>query len=98
LALGYSITGRLNPVLRILIGYAAVVIMAGIAVTVSRGAWLGATLSLLVFFTALLLHRTHRIPALVCVALLITGGAYFLPKSFFLKYRSRVVQNGRVDD
>jgi O-antigen ligase len=98
LALAYSITGRVSAVARILIGYAALVIMVGIAVTVSRGAWIASGLSLVFFFGVLLFHRTHRIPALLCLLLLIAGGVYFAPKSHFLRVRSRVVQDGRVDD
>ncbi len=98
LALAYAITGRLSPLARILIGYAALVIMAAIAVTISRGAWIASGLSLMLFFSFLLFHRTHRIPALLCLALLLGGGFYFLPKSYFLRARSRIVQNGTVDD
>lgn len=98
LALAYSITGRVSPLARILIGYAALVTMAGIAVTVSRGAWIASGLSLFCFFGTLLFHRTHRIPAILCLALLFAGGLYLAPKSHFLKARSRIVQDGRVDD
>jgi len=98
LALAYSITGRVSALARILIGYAALVIMGGIAVTVSRGAWIATGLSLLFFFGVLLFHRTHRIPAMLCMALLIGGGFYLAPKSYFMRARSRLVQDGRVDD
>jgi len=98
LALVYAIAGRIKPVTRILVGYAALVIMTGIAVTVSRGAWIAATLSLLVLFTVLLFHRTHRIPAALSLVILLGAGVYFLPKSYFIKARSRLVQNGRLDD
>src|SRR5204862_569355 len=98
LALAYAITGRITPLMRVLIGYAALVMLAGIAVTGSRGTWIATALALMAFFVVLLFHRTHRVPALICLVVLIGGGIYFLPRSYVLRFRSRVVQNGRVDD
>src|SRR5207244_9823702 len=92
LGLAYAIAGRVSALTRILVGYAALVIMAGIAVTGSRGSWLASSAALRVLFLALLFHRTHRIPAFLCLAALVGGGMYFLPTSEFLRFRSRIVQ------
>ena len=37
LGLAYTLTSRLKPVVKVFLGYASLVILAGIAVTVSRG-------------------------------------------------------------
>jgi len=50
LGLAYSLTGRLNHVTRVFLGYATFVILAGIGVTVSRGGWVATATSLVVFF------------------------------------------------
>ena len=39
LAVAYMLAGRIGPVTRILLGYSALVILAGIVVTFSRGGW-----------------------------------------------------------
>ena len=49
LALIYTLAGRFNHVTKVFLGYAALVILAGIAVTVSRGSWISTSLSLLIF-------------------------------------------------
>ena len=39
LAIAYTLAGRMKPLMRILLGYSALVMLAGIAVTFSRGGW-----------------------------------------------------------
>ena len=39
LAVAYLLAGRISPLMRILLGYSALVILAGIVVTFSRGGW-----------------------------------------------------------
>ena len=102
LAVAYVLAGRMKPVMRILLGYAALVMMAGLAVTFSRGGWAAAAVGLLALLGVLIGHRQHRIPALLLLVLIIGGGAYFtktyLEKS--LTYISRmegVVGTGQVD-
>jgi hypothetical protein len=40
LAIAYTLTGRFSPLQRILLAYASLVILAGIAASVSRGTWI----------------------------------------------------------
>jgi O-antigen ligase len=100
LGLAYTLTGRLKPVTRILLGYAALVMLAGIAVTVSRGGWISTGLVLLLFFTVLLFHRNYRVPALVALVVLVTAGAFLLPRSemFQRRLKQLVTEQGTVDD
>jgi O-antigen ligase len=100
LGLSYALLGRLKPVTRILAGYASLVIIAGIAVTVSRGAWVSSVLALLVFFGVLLSLRQFRLPALIMLVLFVGAGIFLFPKSIFLQLRVKRVltQQRTVND
>lgn len=76
-ALAYTITGRYKPLTKVFLGYAAVAILAGIGVTISRGAYIAAGVSLIVFFVVLLWNPDFRIPALAALILLLAGGTFF---------------------
>lgn len=81
LGLAFFLTGRVAPVLRIVLGYAVLIILAGIVVTVSRGAWVGTGVALLFFFAALIRSRNYRIPALAALVVLVAAGVYFYSKA-----------------
>ncbi|MCU0783640.1 MAG: O-antigen ligase family protein [Verrucomicrobia bacterium] len=87
LALAYTLAGRGKPLTKILLGYAALVMLAGIGVTVSRGSWVAAGFALLVFFGILALHRNYRLPSLVMMLFLVGAGLVFLPKTAFFTNR-----------
>ncbi len=80
LAIAYLLAGRIPPLMRILLGYSALVIMAGIAVTFSRGGWAASALGLLVALGILIGHRQHRLPAFLMLVVLIGGGVIFTDK------------------
>jgi O-antigen ligase len=80
LALAYLLAGRVKPVTRILLGYSALVILAGIAVTFSRGGWMACAAALVVLFGVLICNRHHRIPAGLLLVVLLAGGAVFFTK------------------
>jgi O-antigen ligase len=92
LGLAYTLASRLNPVMRIILGYASLVIVAGIAVTISRGTWIATGVALLAFFTALATQRGHRLIALIALLLMVGGGVYFLGRSPI--FQKRVQQIG----
>ena len=100
LGLAYSLTGRLKPVTRILLGYASLVALAGIAATVSRGTWISTALTLLLLFLVLMFQRYYRLPALALLVVLAAATAYFFPKSYFFEKRLNqlVSQQGVIDD
>jgi len=102
LATAYVLAGRMKPVTRILLGYAALVMVAGLVVTFSRGGWAAAAVGLLALLAVLIGLRQHRIPALLLLIALIGGGACFtkiyLAKT--LTYIARVegtVKGGQVE-
>ena len=80
LAVAYLLAGRMNVVLRILLGYAALIMAAGLAVTLSRGGWVAAAAGLLALLLALAGHRNHRWRALLLLLVLLGGGAIFVTK------------------
>ncbi len=87
MGLAYTLAGRLKPVTRILMGYAALAIMGGILVTLSRGGWAATGLALLLLFGALLFHRNYRLPAALALMLLLGAGAFLLPRSYYFQRR-----------
>lgn len=100
LALTYTISGRLKPVTKILIGYAALVMVAGMVATVSRGTWLATGLALLFLFAAMLFRPRYRLPALLLLVVLSLGSVLFVPRSVFFQRRLHQIVNdkGRPDD
>ncbi len=100
LGLAYTLSGRVKPVTRILVGYASFSVLAGIAATVSRGAWVAVAISLGCFFVVLLLQRQHRLPAIALLLVLAAGATLVLPRSFFIQQRIRriVTNDGQLDD
>lgn len=101
LGLALTLCSRLGHVTKILVGYASLVILAGIAVTLSRGSWIATVLALLLFFFILSFHRVHRLAGLLALVLIVAGAAYLVPKSQFFHQRARQLvntQTGQVDD
>src|SRR5476651_587204 len=92
LAVAYIVAGRMKPVTRILVGYAALIIAAGMAVTFSRGGWAAGAGGLLALLVILIFHRNHRVPALLLLVILIGGGSFFVKNylSKSLTYMKRV--------
>ena len=70
LALAYTVMGRLSAIVRVLLAYSAVVMLAGIAVSVSRGGIVTAAIAMIVFCGVLLAQREFWKPALVLLCFL----------------------------
>ena len=99
LGLAYCIAGRLKPLSKIFLGYATLVMLAGIAATVSRGSWLATTLSLLLLFSILLFHQSYRLPALIFLVLMVVSGILFMPRNYSFQARYKnLFTEGRIDD
>lgn len=97
LALAYTITSRLKALPKIFTGYAAVVILAGIVVAVSRGSWIATVLALLVFFAILMFHHTHRMPAVALLALFVSGVLFFAPHDVLFMSRVKNLKEASGD-
>lgn len=87
LALAYTLAGRGKILTKILLGYAALLILAGIGATVSRAGWAACGLSLVLLFGVLAMQRGRRLPALVLLCVLVAGGIFFVVKADPLKKR-----------
>src|SRR5664279_3023653 len=95
LGLAYTLTSRFKALGKVFLGYASLVILAGIAVTISRGTYASTAVALALFFGVMLFHRTYRLPALVLLVVVVAAGAYYLPKSFPIQARIRPVLEGQ---
>jgi O-antigen ligase len=80
LAVAYILIGRMKPMMRILLSYAAAIIAAGIVTTFSRGGWAAAGIGLLALLGILIFHRQHRLSAFLILVILIGGGTVFATK------------------
>jgi O-antigen ligase len=100
LGLAYTVTGRMKPLIRVLIGYMVLVILAGLIVSLSRGGWLAAAASLVWFFGILMFQRGYRLPAFLALSLILAVALVAIPRSFGLKLRMRrmVSEQGQVND
>jgi O-antigen ligase len=99
LAFAYTVVGRVRPLTRIMLGYSALMIVAGIAVTVSRGCWLAAALTLLGFFGVLFWNERYRLPSFIFLFLILGAGGFFFPKTYAFQVRiKKVFQHGKLDD
>jgi len=91
LALAFVMVGRVSTVARIILTYAVVTIMAGLAVTFSRGGWAAGAAGVLVLLGLLMCHRNHRLRAILVllVAAAIIGGVtkFYLSESLSFKHR-----------
>src|SRR5208283_1750699 len=98
LAMAYVLVGRMNPVVRILLGYSALVMLAGMVVTFSRGGWVAVVVALLVLLGTLIFHRNHRLPAFLLLVVLAAGGTVFVTNylSKTLSYMRRVGTPGEA--
>lgn len=86
-AIAWIVHGRSKPILKILLGYAALMMAGGLAVTLSRGGWISAGIALLALLGILAKNRNTRLPALIALGLLIVGGLFFTFKSYNAKQR-----------
>jgi O-antigen ligase len=87
LGLAWVLVSRAKPVAKVFIGYASLVILAGIVTTLSRGAWISCMVVLVVFFAVLLLNRIYWLPSAVLLLILVGLGVFFIPRTPAVKDR-----------
>ena len=98
LAVAYAIVGRGKVLTKVLVGYAALAIATGIAVTVSRGSCIAAALSLAFLSALMFTQRAFRWHSVALLTVLITGGILVGTKTNFFRERfMRGVASGTVD-
>ncbi len=74
LPLAFLLAGRIGVVTRLVLAYATLSILAGLAVTLSRGGWVAAAAGVVMLLGFLLCHRNHRLRAMVLVLVLAASG------------------------
>ncbi len=65
-------------VTRIVLGYAALAMAAGLAVTFSRGGWMAAAAGIVLLLVILLGHRNHRWKAILLLVVMLAGGGFLV--------------------
>jgi O-antigen ligase len=76
LGVSYAIVGRLKPLARVLLGYATLMMLAGILVSVSRASWAATAVAVAVLCLLLLRYPNFRLRVLPVVALLLLVGFF----------------------
>lgn len=99
LAMAQIFVGRASAVSKVLYAYSSLMMMGGIAVTMSRGGWVATSLGLLGMFSWLAWRRRElRIPVAIAVVLLMTAGGLFLDRSDKARARiENVNRDGNMD-
>jgi O-antigen ligase/Flp pilus assembly protein TadD len=72
-AIAFAVRGRLPVVARIFLGYAALVLLTGIGLSLSRGAWVATVLCLPWLLFWLIGKRWYRIPLVLLFVVLVAG-------------------------
>ncbi|MBL9138935.1 MAG: O-antigen ligase family protein [Verrucomicrobiales bacterium] len=86
-ALSAVIAGRMKALGRIVLAYTVLVMLAGLALTFSRGGWVAAGIGLVFVLVPLARHRDYRWPALTALIILGAAGAVGFTKTALMKQR-----------
>ena len=78
LALALTISGRLGQIQKIYVGFASVILLGGIAVTISRAGYVSALVALALVLCNLYKLPKYRIPAILATLLVLIGLGWFL--------------------
>lgn len=99
LAVAFTLTGRFSYVMKIVLGYASVVIFAGITVTFSRGGWVAAAVALVGLFFWMVRQRDYWKQALIMLGVMIGIFALAVTKASMSPNRhERFTQAHEIED
>ena len=87
LAVAMTLMARVNTVLKVFLGYAALVMVAGLFVTYSRAGYAATGIGLLFFIGALFYYRQFRLAAIVALILILAPMVWLGTKSAVLQKR-----------
>ena len=96
LTLAFLLVGRISIMKRVLLGYALLMLMIGLAVTLSRAGWAAAAAGVLLVLGILLGHRNHRVRAGLLLLVLIAGTGTFT--SLYLSKTMGYIQHIKSPD
>jgi O-antigen ligase len=80
LALALLLASRAGMATRIFLGYAIIIMLAGLSATFSRAGWVATGVGMLGVLGMLSTHRNHRLWALLALLVLLAGGGLFVSK------------------
>jgi O-antigen ligase len=83
LAISYMLVARNRVVTKLLAGYAALMLLAGLAFTASRAGWLAACLSVGTMFLVLLRYHSFRVQAALLLVLMLGSGLWAFQRHAF---------------
>ena len=94
-ALAFAMVSRLKHLPKIFLGYACLVLVVGIGLTLSRGGWIATAASMFLFFIALLRMRAFRTHAIIAMVTILCLGGFFISQSEMGKKRLKnAIQSG----
>jgi O-antigen ligase len=95
----YVLMGRLSHVTKIFLGYATLVMLAGIGVTLSRGGWVVTGVELVVLCGVMVSQRDFRLQGLALLAVLLVAGVVVIPRVQVMQVRfEQIGRSGKADD
>ena len=99
LGLCQVLVGRSGHVFKIVIGYACVVMLVGIGVTISRGGWAVTAATMLVLGAVMLSQRDYRIQGLALIGAFALAIAVVVPRADVMRERVKIMtSSGKADD
>ncbi|HNQ88244.1 MAG TPA: O-antigen ligase family protein [Verrucomicrobiota bacterium] len=98
-AMALVLMSRSKAVTKVFYGYMALVLLAGIGVSISRGGWVATGLTLMIFFAFLFRQRGYRlVVGLSVVVILIVGAVYIMQAREVQKRFVRMFTPGQLHD
>ena len=99
LGLAVVILGRTGHAVKIIFAYLSVIVLIGIAVSLSRGGWIATILTLICFFVAVAINTRGRWIIIFSVVLVFAGIAFYLGNNLQLQKRfQKAFGGGKVED
>ncbi len=87
LCLASVLTGRVSQPIRILLGYAALMLLGGVAVSMSRGAWISTALMQVALVVVLGMRKQFRLKGIILICVVLAVVSLFFVKSDFAQER-----------
>jgi O-antigen ligase len=91
MALSLTLAGRISHVARLLLGYATLLLVAGLAVTVSRAGWLAGALAVATLLLVLAREKKFTITLALAATVLFAAGYFFYNNSDIARKRAAAI-------
>ena len=99
LGLTYTLIGRFNHSVKVMLAYASLTIMIGIGVSLSRGGWISSALMLMVLFFVLIFQKDFRLRSIIVLVLLLAFGIGAVATAQVSKQRfKQIIPTGKLEN